>query len=206
MRTLRGNVFGTRVSAFLLLVLVSAVTMTISDSRPSYAESPSLLGTVRCVVRTVLLTDCQKETPVTEPAQVSNPSTPAQGGSQSSSGKTTAESSLPTSQSKGSFVPTAGNADVPLPEQPATMSPDIRTEPTEREVAYDTADHLAYFNTYSRYAVAGQETSAEVPVAMSEEGWRVFGVSWYWWTLIISAIVVASWMLVRQIRRRAVRA
>ena len=51
---------------------------------------------------------------------------------------------------------------------------------------------LAYFNTHSKYAVAGaQDQAASAPVVQrSGEGWRLLDIAWYWWG--IAAVLLGT--------------
>jgi hypothetical protein len=195
MEILRVNLQGSKVALFLLFALSSALIMTISTPRAASAEGP-LLGTVRCLVRSVLLTDCQPQRGSTRPSEPSNAAQPS-----SSNAKT--NTAAKSDKAKGAPTPSREEAYAPLPEtmampsEPSGSMPGIPS-PTATSAYADMtkAEYLAYFNKYSKYAVAGahDEAAAPVPVERTGEGWRFFGIAWYWWALagvFIGAIIYA---------------
>lgn len=191
MRILRGSIWGSKVTVFMVLPLLVASVMTMSSPRPASAEGP-LLGTVRCLLGTLLAGQCRPVAPTspTPPASPAQPTAPAPS-TGSGSAAPQAPATQPSNESKKRQVQPIQAEPMPMPEEiPAPVLP---VEPTGEEasagVAMSNADHLAFFNKYSKYAVAGaqQEAAAATPVERSDEGWRIFGVAWYWWG--IGAIV-----------------
>src|SRR4051812_39116786 len=102
MRVMRGFQQGTKVTMFLLLALSAATIMTISSPRPTMAEGP-LLGTVRCLLRSLLTGECQKyEQPATvTPAPSSSPAA-SSGSTSQPAAQPQAQTSQPTSTNKAS--------------------------------------------------------------------------------------------------------
>jgi len=204
---LRGIQKGRKVTLFLFLVLVSASSLVLINSRPSYAESPSLLGTVRCVLRTVLLTECApSDTPAPlAPTPAPAPSSPSPAQSPSS-GSTANASSAQAATSTPAAGAVAGAQDVALPDTALTNYPNIRslTPASSTGYALNDSNYLAYFNSYSPYALAaGQEAAASGLVEASADGWKILGVAWYWWVVAAALLVAFITSVRRMILRRA---
>lgn len=187
MGILRAHLQGTKVALFLLFALSIATIMTISSPRPASAEGP-LLGTVRCLVRTVFLTDCR---PAETSPQTNTPTPSSDGasGQTSSNPQTQAGSTQSGAGRSSSGAPKAYSAPLEKPivaPIEAVSIPQSAQPTTVRTSSYanmSDAEYLAYFNKYSKYAVAGaqQEAAVAAPVERTGEGWRFFGIAWYWW-------------------------
>lgn len=188
MRILRSAQQGTKVAMFLLLALGFSSLVTLSISRSTYAER-SLLGTVRCLVRTVLWVKCPTTKPAPTEQSTAKPETPRQ--TQSETSASTSEGSA---QSAVDAPMPPVTDKVELPEKitaPQPTIPKVTDAPGQGE-RMTNAEYLAYFNTYSPYAVAGAHDEAPtVPLQRSAEGWQVFGVAWYWWAVGILGAVSA---------------
>lgn len=189
MRILRSAQQGTKVAMFLLLALGLSSLLTLSISRSTYAER-SLLGTVRCLVRTVLWVQCPTTKPTPTEQGTTKPETPQQTQSENPPASTPEKSEQPVLDTP--MPPVAEK--VELPEKitaPQPIIPKVTDTPGQGERMTD-AEYLAYFNTYSPYAVAGAHDEAPtVPLQRSSEGWQVFGVAWYWWVVGILGAVSA---------------
>ncbi len=196
MRILRGFEKGTRVTIFLTFALITASSLTIFSPRPASAEGP-LLGTVKCLVRTVLLSQCPTTTtpapstppsspaPSPAPSSAPTPSTPveqSQSAQQSPASKTQA-TERPSQVRQFDTIEPIQTSLAPYEDIDATT---LRTS----QVRIKESDYVAYFNQYSKYAIAGAEqpASIEAPITQSTEGWKILGIAWYWW----GAIVVIS--------------
>ncbi|MGH7217840.1 MAG: hypothetical protein ACREGE_00120 [Candidatus Microsaccharimonas sp.] len=194
MQILRGVKVSTKLTAFLLLALGTASSLAIIHPQPVNAEG-YLFGTVRCVVRTVFNRECEKKAPpvAEEPRQ----DTPTPNGSgtaapQQQAGTPAGGQQTPAYNSGG------GTAVEPIeiPEELLTGYKEFEL-PAARTVTagerVDESEYTAYFNTFSPYAVAGAHTTAainEAPVQRSAEGWKLFGIAWYWWAIAGLVIVV----------------
>lgn len=101
---------------------------------------------------------------------------------------------------QGSGVPT--NLTQPLVD--AFIVP--RRLPTAGVTAPFTADKTADADTPQ---VLGTETaknpggSNDAAITTSEDGWRFFGIAWYWWTLIGGGTGAAAWRVVASLRQRS---
>lgn len=63
--------------------------------------------------------------------------------------------------------------------------------------------------TVEQPEVLGTQTEEDAPapheaaaIAASEDGWKFFGVAWYWWTLAVGGLGAASWWAVASLRQR----
>lgn len=186
MRMLRGVKYSAKATTFLLLAFGTASILTLSGSRSAHAESP-LVGTVRCLLQTVLLSPCQTtQAPATtaaEPAQ----QVPA---AESPSNSSAATPSTPAATSKQPASVTPSVEPITSPQPTVEMMPDIQQPASPQKVSgtrMSGAEYLAFFNTYSKYAIGTPETASDSVVTQSSEGWRVLGIAWYWWAGIILA-------------------
>lgn len=196
MDILRGSVTATKVTLYIVLALIAAVFITVIHPRPTSAEG-SLLGNVRCLVRTVLLTECKPvEVVVPAPTPAPAPAPVASAPSASSSGSQPAATSSSRTQNNRATVVTTEELAAPEPilvNVPIVEKPAVATSSYAR---MSGSEYLAYFNTYSKYAVAGaqQQAASSAPVARTGEGWRIIGIAWYWWgiTVLLTAVIFAS--------------
>lgn len=181
MRTLRGFLQGKILIVYIVVPALLASSLVIINSRPSFAESSSLLRTVRCVVRTVLWVECPKNvtssTQQPAPTQAPQPANPTPPPAATPSNT----SSIPVNTSSKVQVQevSAPNQTLaqyePLEQVPVTASTTSRMSESE---------YVAYFNRYSPYAVAAAQTMKPAPVERTSEGWRLFGTAWYWWGIL----------------------
>ena len=195
MRILRGDNQLKRIPVFFVAALATASLFVTVTPRPTHAEG-YLVPTVRCLVNTVFLQKCrpaQTPAPETTPAPSQTPApTQTPPAEQSSNGASS-------QASPRTYTPVAPVNDAPL--DPIELPEGMVTtpEPVKQPTTYylgnqriPESEYVAYFNKYSPYAVAGaqQEGMAEVPVARSAEGWKVFGIAWYWWGIVGVAIAL----------------
>ena len=195
MRKLRGLYQGRNVTLFLFLVLATASSLAFINSRSSYAESPSLLGTVRCAVRTVLLTDC----PPVAPQAPASQGTPAPAQSNGTASQTPAQSNrqAPTTNEGNAQEAPVGSETLTTPDTTLASYQAIENIPHANSVGYaiNDSNYLAYFNAYSPYARSdGNGVSTSAVVEASSDGWKVLGIAWYWWLVaaVLVAVIIAS--------------
>jgi hypothetical protein len=77
--------------------------------------------------------------------------------------------------------------------------------PSEAKTA--TADTLggALLSTQTTKDPNADQNAKTVAVAATESGWKLFGLYWYWWVLLIGGFaLVMTWRKVRARRRMAV--
>lgn len=192
MRYMRGLKLSTKITAFLVFSLaISSLLMTVSP-RPASAEGP-LLHSVRCLVRTVLLTNCktapaaEQQAPATAPVQNSS-QPPAQ----------TAPAQTQPSVPQQSSTPPEGELTVPEPVALPTGEVLAPTGVVTTNANLGTghgiqqSEYVAYFNKFSPYAIVGAQQAAEakVPLRQSAEGWKIFGTAWYWWGVVLLAVIL----------------
>lgn len=181
---------------FVLFAFVLSITITIATPRPTYAEGP-LLGTVRCVLKTVLLQRCKPAQ--TPPSVAPPPEQPPQkggGGASQPSSPSTDTPTQPASPNTSSgraqtpVAPVGSSSSAPqevtieAPREAAEMAPAVKgaAAPHASGASLTDADYMTFFNTYSRYATAAQPRQVSAaPLETSSEGWKVLGIAWYWW-------------------------
>lgn len=183
MSVLRGIQPIVKVTGVFVFVLIAASTLTILTPRPTHAEG-FLLGTVRCLVRTVLTAECQK--PQTTPA----PAPSERASTQSNSSQTPSQPPAPAGGTKEG-VPIDVEPIAPLDPEAAALPavPDVQGVQTTAANRLDESEYIAYFNAHSPYAVEGQAAASEAVIQAGPDGWKIFGVAWYWWGLVVAACV-----------------
>lgn len=198
MRILRDVQPVAKVTLVFLLTLSIATIFTLLSPRAAHAEG-FLLPTVRCVVQTLLADGCRtNETTPQAPTTQNTPSSNEQ-----SSPPSAPQPAGPTSQQGQS---TTGPYFEPIPEPQTDTIPDIQAAPSTplSDASHiDESEYVAYFNTYSRYAVQRAQAapqSAEI-VQAGPEGWKIMGIAWYWWLIGTTAGIAAGWYLVVKHRR-----
>ncbi len=88
---------------------------------------------------------------------------------------------------------------------PVVVPVETATTTTE-QVAYDEA--TVETGEDATAAVAGNEKDAEVASATDTKDeksttWKIIGMAWYWWLLIIAAIGIVGWWLFAPVKRRS---
>lgn len=201
MRILRGIQPIANVTAVFVLVLATASSLVIVSPQPTSAEG-FLLGTVRCLVRSVLTGECQKvapsaQQPAPAPAQPSTPSEPAP---QSSPQPEKDQTSLNAPVKQPNFVP------IETPEPQQVMPVPVAGTAVAGSSRIPESEYVAYFNAHSPYAAQDvQGASVIAPIERSSEGWRLFGVAWYVWVGFI-VLAMGGFATVRHgfLRRKSV--
>lgn len=78
------------------------------------------------------------------------------------------------------------------PISPAIVEPN-------KEVAYVTAQTTSQLITPAQIASPEETVEAatlsDSAVQTSSEGWKLFGITWYWWLAIVIAVTIAVWRL-----------
>lgn len=172
--------------AFLLSLCIAAI-LTLVSPRAAHAEG-FLLPTVRCLVQTLLVNGCKPvespaQTPVQPPAQ-QNPApvnSQSQQSSPSSKQQTTAQNASP----EPYFEPIVDTEVSSLPS-----IEEVPKRPLSKASHIDESEYLAYYNTYSKYAVesAQNTSSGKGIVQTSARGWMIAGIAWYWWAIGLAAV------------------
>lgn len=67
------------------------------------------------------------------------------------------------------------------------------------------ADPTAVLGTHTAKADSAVLGASEniAAIAPSEQGWKIFGMAWFWWALIVAAIASIIWWIVAAARRRS---
>jgi len=176
-----------RIYVFILAIISFSLVGSLIHSQPASAES--FLGkTVRCVVGGLLLgADCRTpvdQTPTTPPAAEPQPAnTPA-----SNPNTNTTPSQQSVQQSTNATVTQlAPIEDVELavdtPELPVLPSVTHRN-PTQPE--------LAGFATVNNIPGSGTLGASTLAIEPSSEGWRIFGIPWYWFGVVAAVLFAAG--------------
>lgn len=88
---------------------------------------------------------------------------------------------------------------VPKPVTPyvrpasVTTTPATSEYPTASDPQEIDAEVLASLNNSAENQGDAEITSTATAVTRSEQGWKLFGLAWYWWVLI-AAILVSGWL------------
>ena len=176
---------GIRIYIFVLTIISLSLVGSLIHSQPASAES--FLGkTVRCVVGGLLLgADCRtpvEQTPTTPPAVEPQPAnTPA-------SNPNTTPSPQPVQQPTNTQVTQLAPIEdielaVDTPELPVLPSVTHRN-PSQPEVAG--------FATVNNIPGSGTLGASTLAIEPSSEGWRIFGIPWYWFGVVAAAVFAAG--------------
>jgi len=176
---------GIRIYIFILTITSLSLVGSLIHSQPASAES--FLGkTVRCVVGGLLLgADCRtpvEQTPATPPAAEPQPAnTPA-------SNPNTAPSPQPVQQSTNTQVTQLA------PIEDIELAVDTTEIPVLPSVTHrnPTQTEVASFATVNN--IPGSETlgASTLAIEPSSEGWRIFGIPWYWFGVVAAALFAAG--------------
>lgn len=166
-----------KVIIFLLAACVLSASIVVMNSRPTRAES--ILYTVTCVVGGLLRYDCPK------PAESATPA-PTQHGDTSSQATSPTDSSTPTSSVQTVPVPISFDEDL---HKELLDLPAVQGVATARLPA-----HVVQTPTYALGRT--QQLATSSAIVASEEGWKILGIAWYWWGLMLGT-GVGAWYALR---------
>ena len=191
MRTMRAKLQGTQVAVFLSMVLLISVFTVVLSPRSTHAEGP-LFGTVRCLVQSLFWTACPPSEPV---APAPSPTSPRQPEGPTPAGPARpGESQNQTNQGTSSDFKPKPIDESSIPGEVHPMAPAVKPIGLNGELHNYMSEEeaLAYFNSHSKYAVAGahNEAASATVVQRSGEGWRLLDIAWYWWG--IAAVLLAT--------------
>jgi len=176
-RTWLDSLRGIRIYVFILTIASFSLIGSLIHSQPASAES--FLGkTVRCVVGGLLLgADCRtpvEQTP-TPPTPEPQPASPTP-----NTNSTPSTTSPPAARPSNNTAPTTQLAPLETVEPVAPVA-ELPTLPSvgHRNATQADLNNFAFINAYTPPAeTLGASTIAFEP---SSEGWRIGGISWYWW-------------------------
>lgn len=166
-------------------------------SRPTHAES--FLSKATCGIFELLGAQCQSVAPSTR--QVA-PSTPTSNG-QVGQGTPPATDHQATSADQSAAQPIPANfTPISLPQNSLET---VKPLPTDMHSMAVTPSRYATYNfpgatDTGDASVLGSTTQA--PLQPSAEGWKVFGIYWYWWVLL-AIVVLIGWRITKDFLRRA---
>lgn len=202
-RTWPQGLRGVKLSIIALGILSASFLSSVIHSRPASAES-FLQRTVGCVTDILALKSCAKPTvsPVTSASssngQGATPATPA------NSSSPTTSSSAATSSKPASYGDIANSV-----EQTPLSTDTVRPADTPPALPVDVQGLASYgpilsaaYATKTFGHMTADTTHTQAILQPSEEGWRLFGVAWYWWLMAIAAITAAA-IVVKKIRIRS---
>ena len=178
---------GVRIYVFILATISFSLVGSLIHPQPASAEG--FLGkTVRCVVGGLLLfTDCR--TPAEQaPAPTSTP--PA---AEPQAAAPASPSATQPSPSRPQASPQSSAVEIQLAPlenfEPVVEAATVPALPSasHRSPSQPELTSFAMANIYTpKTETLGVSTSAFEP---SSEGWRIAGVSWFWWLLGIGAVI-----------------
>jgi pyruvate/2-oxoglutarate dehydrogenase complex dihydrolipoamide acyltransferase (E2) component len=182
---------------FILTSISLSLFFSVIPSQPASAEG-FLFKTVRCVVGGLLGSDCQTA-PTPAPTPAPAPSTPAPAEPQP------ANPSQPQQSAPSATQPQAAPVRKPANTQLNEMAPINIDMPQTSELPAlpatrrDSVQASTIEYAFANRGVFGQNTTSaqtdQPAFQPSREGWRILGISWYWWAAGIGVIVgVGLWM------------
>lgn len=174
----------------MLAIILTSSIITIQSSRPAKAES--LLYTVGCVVRSLLSTECATKTPSS-----SDPTTPSE--------PAPTKPSDGSGSSGGSGSTGSGSAKKAGTEAPAPLKIDeskLKKLPEVKEFSSTNGGRGTGYTANVLPTIRGYEGEPTVLGAVnvaalqpSDQGWKIAGVLWYWWLLVVGVIVGVAFLL-----------
>lgn len=177
----------------LLAVCLVSSFAVIQSPRPTHAEG--FLYRVTCVVGNYFLKICRdaptEQVPAEQPPS-SNPSTPANTPAQ--------PNPAPASQQVTAQSVVVTNTSPPLElEEPEPLTAELPTIPLITDnapplVAYQfpsSALLSVYGGAQNDSSVLGADSSETPFLEATPQGWRLMGLLWYWWVLILGVVLGA---------------
>lgn len=178
-------------SLYVLAGILLMVTISIIAPRSARAEG-FLLHTVRCLVQVVGLQQCKTTTP----------------SSPSPSSSTPAEAEPAPSGAPASPADPAASSPAPLPlieplndEQlsfePLPMAGRVSEPTVQGRMVVGYTAHQAFL---ARYSASSYGAKTGDVIERSNDGWRIAGISWYWWLIFVG--LLTGVILYRKYSRR----
>lgn len=183
------------------MLLVTVLTSALI-SRPTHAES--FLTRTTCGVVRLLGVECRSTNPAPPPATPTSPAPSNQAApapaSASGSQSQAAGQSNPGSTSSQSTAPLAP---LSLPDAPLD---EVKPLPTGVNTTMSTPSRYTAY-TFSGTGYEGGDKSVlgdstQTPLQSSAEGWKFFGISWYW-LFVAATVVYVGWRIVKALLKRA---
>lgn len=183
---------------FLIAIVLASLFISVIHSRSANAEG-FLDRTLQCIVGVLLGSECKKlpaqsaqETPTptnSQPAQAS----PSSGERQSPQTQNTTGIQSVTKPAQIEPIEVEVKEAPALPAMPSAAHRGVYT-------AFDYAKY-AFANTY----IGGETTSntASAPVETTEEGWKFWGIAWYWWVVILGTIPVVGFLIKKRLLKNS---
>ncbi len=99
-----------------------------------------------------------------------------------------------------------------VPGRGATISPDVTqqlvrafTVPTSVVATVPTPqkdnNDQAVLGTQTEKAAGSDAANKTAAIAPTENGWKLFGIVWYWWLLILAVVALLVWRMAAWVRR-----
>jgi len=156
----------------------ASALLNLEVPSPIKLESPTIVKRLTSRVPVVSsLLDPPEETPTVKPQ-----TPPRQGSSPQSSGNATSEKKKPTKSSEKQEAS-------PGAQPAAAAMPVIQQQGSQ----FNTLQPVGapYFEGNARLAsvTLGPTVKSAAVLEPSEEGWRLFGIAWYWWMTLVAVIV-----------------
>ena len=200
-RTLPQGLRGVKISIIALGILGASFLSSIIHSRPASAES-FLQKTVGCVTDILALKNCAKSSAT--PATPATPASASNGQGATPAKPANSPSSAASSSATASSKPVSYSGMASAAEQAPLSTDVVKPADTLPALPIDTQDLAPYSSTLSATYVfktfghmPADTLNTQAVLQPSEEGWRIFGVSWYWWLMAAAAITAATLALKR---------
>ena len=202
MTTYRARVWRMRWPSIFGVMSALLFSLSLSVAGSERAGALPLLDTTRCLVRVVLLAECQRAavsplhqseaTTSESPTEQQAPSAPPQSLDGTSGDATSSTAALVAPESL-SFD--AGRL------QPIEFSANLVS--WRQQVASSQGASVANIApvSLSDAAALGLSETAE-PLRPSEHGWLIWGVAWYWWAGLVTASMAGAWAVRHTILKR----
>ena len=145
--------------------------------------------------------------PVTQLLPNGNSQSPPPNNTQPASGNSSSGNAASQSTAAQSTTVSAS----PVAENTSVLTDGVDTPSLEPLLPIDTTDirrpimpltHLASTQR-TLSSVEGSEQAGPLPIQASEDGWRLFGLAWYWWLVIGGAVAYAGRQIISMRREVA---
>lgn len=177
------------------MVTALLFSLSLSFVGGERAGALQLLDTTRCIVRVVLLSDCEKAgtLPVTQPE------TTREAPSEPQPSPSSPQSSASDDPSETAALSTSIVAPEPLSFDASGLQPiefSANLVSWRQQVALAEKEPIANVAPVgtSDAAVLGVSEAVE-PLRPSEHGWVLWGVAWYWWASLVAVVAVGVCMV-----------
>lgn len=193
---------GTKITAFLLGITAMSVVIALVGSRNTHAVS--LFDTLKCTFKFVFILDCDTKQSSTQSESQPQPQPQSQPQPKSAANEVS-ESSKPDQLTVTSDQQAAPQAYYPDDDellsmneqvlQPVPAVPELPEPPLKLASINGNYTDYKLYAYYSSQSAIDANSVKDVPLRASSEGWKLFGIAWYWWLIIGGGALAGGYTL-----------